>query len=344
MSSLHVSRAELRGQAPFSRAAIEGTGTCAEPGAGSRDLAIRAANLALAQAGRRPEDIELLVNTGIYRDENIIEPAMGPFIQRGIGANPSFSPGRAAGTFSFDLANGVGGLLTGIRVVDGFMRSGAVRSGMVVASDADPDPSRSENYAFAAAGGAILLRAASSGEGFAWFHARTWSEHFSLFESRLCGTEDIPLVADRRSAQHQRLRIYEHGDFLDRLADCACATVDDAVSRGILDEGTIDLVIPAPRTAGFAAAIAARLGLPAPVEDRDAALAPTVHTASTAFSLASAWQDGSWDRARRILFVAAGAGVTVNLALYERALVEPALGEGAPAERDPEATSRRAST
>ena len=113
---------------------------------------------------------------------------MGPFIQRGIGANSTFPPLNGTRTFSFDLANGAGGPLTAIRVIDGFMRSGAVRSGLVVASDADPDPARSENYPFAATGGAILLRASADGEGFAWFRARTWSEHFSLYDARLSGT------------------------------------------------------------------------------------------------------------------------------------------------------------
>ena len=179
------------------------------PGAGSRALAVRAAKGALGAAGRAADEVEILVNAGVYRDENIIEPAMGPFIQRGIGANSTFPPLNGTRTFSFDLANGAGGPLTAIRVIDGFMRSGAVRSGLVVASDADPDPSRSENYPFAATGGAILLRASASGEGFAWFHARTWSEHFPLYDARLCGTGALAPESEAWSARGQRLRFVQ---------------------------------------------------------------------------------------------------------------------------------------
>jgi 3-oxoacyl-[acyl-carrier-protein] synthase III len=301
-----------------SRAAIEAVATCVEDGAGSRALAVRAARSALDSAGRRPEEVELLINAGVYRDENIIEPAMGPFIQRGIGANSSFPPTRGAGTFSFDISNGACGLLTAINVIDGFMRSGAVRSGLVVASDADPDPSRSESYPFAAAGGAVLLRATSNGEGFAWFHARTWSEHFSLYDARVCGTDDIAPAVDPGCARGQRLRVSEREGFLAHCLDSVCRTVEDLAQRGALDLAAVDLVIPAPSVPGFGEALADRLGLPVvpPASSLDGA--PRVHTASTAFGIELAVKNGTWARARRILLVAVGAGVTVSVALYER--------------------------
>lgn len=297
------------------------------PGAGSRALAVRAAQGALAAAGRRPDDVELLVNTGVYRDENIIEPAMGPFIQRGLGANSSFPPLNGTRTFSFDLANGACGPLTAIRVIDGFMRSGAVRSGLVVASDADPDPARSENYPFAPTGGAILLRASANGEGFAWFHARTWSEHFALYDARLCGTSSVEGNGHRSSgdgdgdgssARAQRLRFVQHEEFVERAVECVGRTVEETARDGRLRPREVDLVIAAPGLASFGEALAARLAR-AGVE----AAAPTsanggAHTASTAFALERAREDGSWARARRILLVAAGAGITVSLALYER--------------------------
>jgi 3-oxoacyl-[acyl-carrier-protein] synthase-3 len=301
-----------------SRAAIEAVATTAEPGQGSRALAVRAAKDALGAAGRGAEEIEILVNAGVYRDENIIEPAMGPFIQRGIGANSTFPPLDGTRTFSFDLANGACGPLTAIQVIDGFMRSGTVRAGMVVASDADPDPERSENYPFAATGGAILLRAGDDGEGFAWFHARTWSEHFALYEARLSGTDGLAPESRAWSAREQRLRFVEREDFAERAADCVGRTVEEATRGGTLHPAEIDLVIAAPGMAAFRDALEARLrraGVEAAVP---AAAARGAHTASTAFALATARGDGSWERSRRILFVAAGAGITVSLALYQR--------------------------
>ena len=56
----------------------------------------------------------VLVHTGVYRDENICEPAMAPFIQRRVGANPALPPLGAPGTFSFDLVNGGCGFLSAV--------------------------------------------------------------------------------------------------------------------------------------------------------------------------------------------------------------------------------------
>jgi 3-oxoacyl-[acyl-carrier-protein] synthase-3 len=44
------------------------------------DLAVTTAQDCLQQAGRDPHDIDLLVNSGIYRDRNIAEPALAAMI------------------------------------------------------------------------------------------------------------------------------------------------------------------------------------------------------------------------------------------------------------------------
>jgi 3-oxoacyl-[acyl-carrier-protein] synthase-3 len=299
------------------RAVIESVATSIDPRLGSRALAIAAASRALEAAGRPADTVEILVNAGVYRDENIIEPAMAPFIQRGIGANTTFPPLNGK-TFSFDLNHGACGFLTAIRVIDGFMRSGGVRSGLVVASDVDPDPTTSSSRALPAAGGAVLLRAASDGEGFAWFHARTYSEHSALFDARLLDTWTPAFTGGHAAAPAPpRLHVREQAEFRERCLECAGATVDELSRRGDLDRDGVDLLIAAPGAGGFAQALGERLGL-----GRRARAggdhAERAHTASIAFALEDAWRDGSWARARRVLFVAVSAGVTVSLALYER--------------------------
>ncbi len=60
-------------------------------------LAVKSAKDCLERAGRDPDDVELLVNAGIYRDRNLGEPAMAAMIQQDIGANPEDPPRRRAG-------------------------------------------------------------------------------------------------------------------------------------------------------------------------------------------------------------------------------------------------------
>src|SRR5512142_301613 len=75
-------------------------------------LAVSAAKECLHRAGCDPDDLDLVVNAGIYRDRNLGEPALAALIQDDIGANPEDPHAGGHGTFSFDVANGTCGMLT----------------------------------------------------------------------------------------------------------------------------------------------------------------------------------------------------------------------------------------
>ena len=86
-------------------------------------LAEVAARRAIERAGLAATDVDLLINAGIYHDRNLGEPALASLIQEDIGANPEDPHEGGHGTFSFDLANGSCGMLTGLQVADGFLRA-----------------------------------------------------------------------------------------------------------------------------------------------------------------------------------------------------------------------------
>jgi 3-oxoacyl-[acyl-carrier-protein] synthase-3 len=123
----------------------------------ARGLADAAAKACLAQAGRRPGDVDMLINAGIYREDSMGEPALAALIQEDIGANPGEPPVGAHGTFSFDLLNGACGVITAIQLESGLLRSGVIRYGAIVTSDVDPDAGSHGAAALRPAGGAMLL-------------------------------------------------------------------------------------------------------------------------------------------------------------------------------------------
>src|SRR6266508_3732083 len=143
-------------------------------GRSGRKLVDRAARACLEQAGLVPDDLDLIVNAGLYHDRNLAEPALAALIQDDIGAQPEDPHAGGHGTFSFDVANGVCGVLTALQVIDGFLRSGAVRRALVVASDTDPGHGLTERFPYAAAGGALLCRWADDGAGLGPFR---WVNH-----------------------------------------------------------------------------------------------------------------------------------------------------------------------
>ena len=121
-------------------------------------LAVSAANSCLQDARRDADAVDLLVNAGIYRDKNLAEPALAALIQEDIGANPEDPHGDRHGTFSFDISNGTCGILTGLQIVDGFLRSHTIRCALITASDADPGRGMSEHFPFSPVGAALLCR------------------------------------------------------------------------------------------------------------------------------------------------------------------------------------------
>jgi 3-oxoacyl-[acyl-carrier-protein] synthase III len=279
---------------------------------GALELADAAASSCLARAGRGAHELDLLINAGVFHDKILSEPAFASLIQEDIGANlaQAQAAGPAHGTFSFDVYNGACGLLTGIHVVDGLLASGTVNLGMVVASDMDPEPGISEGFSFPGVGGAVLLSSDDSRAGFTAFRFATFPDFAELFTSYVDWRDDTRhgLAGNGRNI----LTVEIAGSYLTRALQCAESTVNELAAAQGLDLDEIDLLVATASVPGFADGLATRLGVSA---ERVAWLPEDLegtHTAAPAVALES----GGLAAARTTLFVSAGAGITVAVALY----------------------------
>jgi len=292
---------------------IEATATATAdggPSAGALKLADAAARSCLERAHRTAEEVQLLINAGVYADKSISEPAIASLIQEDIGANPEQQIGAGQGTFSFDVRNGACGLLTGIQLVDGMLASGTVQLGMVVASDIDPEPGVSEGFGFPAVGGAVLLSADGSRPGFTGFQFATFPEFAELFHSYVDWHQDARGGLDGHGRNVLSVEIAD--SYTVRALDCAESTARELTGAQALDPGGVDLLIATGSVPGFGDALAKRLGVSG---DRVASPADGLagaHTAAPAVAL----QSVRLAEARTALFVSAGAGITVVAALY----------------------------
>jgi len=99
-------------------------------GSYAADLAVGAARKALAMSRYAAEDLDAVVCTSISKhdrpDEFSFEPATAVTVRREIGARKALV---------FDVVNACAGLLNGIWVLQGLIRSGAIRCGMVVSGE-----------------------------------------------------------------------------------------------------------------------------------------------------------------------------------------------------------------
>jgi 3-oxoacyl-[acyl-carrier-protein] synthase III len=266
-------------------------------------LAVKTAKDCLELAGRAPQEVDLLINAGIYRDRNLGEPALAAMIQQDVGANPEDPHEHAHGTFSFDIANGTCGILTALQVVDGFLKSHAIDCALVVASDADPGRGMSDHFPFSPAGAALLCDWTDDDFGLEhihWTNIPDGGEDFSATVGLIDGTNvlrfDQSATADQRFA-------HAAAEAVDRCLDEASLTLSD-----------IDAIVAAPARGSYRAALAARLGVPEAkiIAAKDEAM----HTASLAAAL-----DRAIDQlplGGRILIISAGAGITAGAAIYRQ--------------------------
>jgi 3-oxoacyl-[acyl-carrier-protein] synthase III len=277
---------------------------------GARKLADAAARSCLERAHRTADELDLLINVGVYHDKLMNEPALASLIQEDIGANPEHPPALGHGTFSFDVANGACGLLTGIHLVDGLLASGTVKLGMVVASDADPEPRSSQGFGFPSVGGAVLLSADDSRAGFTAFQFATFPEYADL----LRGNIDWHEAARRGVVHHGRhvLTVEIAEPYAARALECAESTVREFAVGQALEFSEVDVLVANASDPGFGVALAGRLGLSSELVATPHDGLARAHTAAPAVALESARLEAG----RTALFVSAGAGITVAVALY----------------------------
>ena len=152
----------------------------------AKDLAIKAAQRALAMSKYRPEDLDVIVCTSISKhhapDEFSFEPATAVLVRKAVGARKALV---------FDVVNACAGMLNGIYVVQGLIRAGVATCGMVVSGEqnmplsetATREVSHSFDKQMAAltlgdCGAAIILDASTDPKvGFHWLDLVTGAKH-----------------------------------------------------------------------------------------------------------------------------------------------------------------------
>jgi 3-oxoacyl-[acyl-carrier-protein] synthase III len=266
-------------------------------------LAVTAGKRCLQQAGRKPNQIDLLVNAGIYRDRNLGEPALAALIQGDIGANNEDPHTGAHGTFSFDVANGTCGVLTALEIVERFLRTHTIDCALIVASDADPGHGLSEDFPFSPVGAALLCSWAPGDFGFSSFHWVNCPD----------GGDNFRATVEFDNAQNI-LRFHQTEEAEKVFAAAAAEAAYNCLANASLSLGDIDIVVAVPAARRCRLAIANQLDLP--LDRVNTSSDERAHTASLVAALSE-----TADQRRagcRVLLITAGAGVTAGAALYRQ--------------------------
>jgi 3-oxoacyl-[acyl-carrier-protein] synthase-3 len=278
---------------------------------GSVASAVRAAEQCIEQYAIDRGDIDLLVNLGVYRDDNLEEPANAVLIQEKLRINSDPLQNRfGAASFSFDLSNGSSGFLHAAQVISSLCQVGAVRNAIIVTSTSHPSKKLVSDFPYAPTGAAVLV---------------TWDDRSSVGFGRFgfySSRDEAPGIlgycdpAQYGSGARKHVRIDVDDDYHERLTEFTTARARTFVEETGIDISQIRLVLAQQPRAQFGRDIARAIGI-------DVSQAPDLY--GRYGDLFNSALIAGYDVARRqrqfaegdtALFAEAGSGMSAAFATY----------------------------
>lgn len=270
------------------------------------DQEVRAARSCLRTAGLPGESVDVIVHLGIYRDHNLVEPAVAALVQNRLGIHLDHQTGSRP-VFAFDLLNGACGFLTAVHLARGLL-TGAEDRLLVVAGDGHPAQRPHRTFPYRAVGTAALLgHHDDPGTGFGpvRFQADHGAAAVGFLDLTTMGTGGRSDLTVRRAVPDTRL--------VDRTA----AFVHAHLAADGLAPSAAEMVSNEPFD-GFAGLLAARVGIP---HGGHAGAGGEGMPHSGALILGH--HRAAHDRPPAVLFVAVDPGASMGCAVYRQGVTAP---------------------
>lgn len=265
------------------------------------DLSLIAANKALAAAGIKAEDLDLIILATATPDRTV--PASATMIQHRLGANKAGA---------FDLGAACSGFLYGLSVASQFIETGKYRYILLIGAET---LSRILNWSdrntcviFGDGAGAAIVGAAEGDAGILAFNLRSDGGGSDLLQ--------VPAGGSLKPATHQTLDEGLHylqmsGNEIFKLAVRAMiASIDEALREAGVSLDAIDWVVPHQASLRILQAMTKRL----PIDPGRIIITLDYHgntsAASIPLALAEKIEQGVIKKGQLILLTGFGAGLT----------------------------------
>lgn len=269
-------------------------------GVSSVGQAAEAAREALTAAACPSEQVDALINVGVYRDANLVEPAVAALIQQAAGIGLDYRPGDVP-CLSFDLMNGACGLVNAVGVATSLLADLPAGHVVVVSGDAHPSMSSDADFPFEPVGAAVVLENSADAAGFGGVHVSAGDT--------LPDPQGYVTLAEMGAEGRSSLTV-ELATSTAELVEHAATAGREALEADGIDAARAVLVCGKP-TEDFAARLAEELGVATVVTDE---FTGDAHTSALTAAYVAARDAGHLDRA--LLFVAADGGPTAAAVTY----------------------------
>jgi 3-oxoacyl-[acyl-carrier-protein] synthase III len=274
--------------------------------ADSVGLATNAIRSCLKEDGCAPEEVGLLINSGVYRNDFIGEPAMATVIAGQAQLNATYEGWDNATTLAYDLGNGACGFVHACWTVQAMVASGKTKKALCVSSEIDNNKTHAPNdiLDLKECGVAALLEE-SSRAGFMRFLFKYYPEYQEAFRTEVNWENGKPFLKISRKPDWEFLILEHVGQVIEELLAQENLAIDD-----------IQIIIPPQVSGGFVQRFLIQQNLP---ESKVVNLndGQNYHTCSTVFGLKHAFENGMVREGDLGIILEAGSGLMLAAALYQ---------------------------
>ena len=274
----------------------------------SIELVKNAATNCLVNSSYSCGDIDLLVFTGIYRSEYILEPAFAALLAGELDMNASTPATDNKKTLAFDIFNGAVGFLNACFVAQEMISAKSCNTAMIVAAEYENNYGNSSESLmdFCETGSAFILDATpSANKGFSRF----------LFNYDL-KSQDAYTTYYKTSEADSFLKIERDAD-LDKLyIKCILPAILELLQLERLDLNKINIVFPPQISPGFISGLSKALGIPLDKFMNVVGEGPDLFSSSLPYAFEYAQKKQLTRPGDTGLMISVGSGLQVGCAIY----------------------------
>jgi len=280
-------------------------------GMSGADMARRAAEMALEEAGMEPSQVDAIVLGTLSPDHFF--PGTGVFLQRELGLE---------GVPALDIRAQCSGFMYGLSVADAWIRSGQYRTVLLVGVEIHSTgldlSTRGRDLAVLfgdGAGAAVLVAGEDDGRGVLSTHIHADGRYADILWTEFASSKHHPRISEEalREGKHyptmQGKEVFKHA--VNRMPEA----VEEALAANGLTAADLDLVIPHQANLRITQMVQRRLGLPEDKVVSNIDRYGNTTAATIPIALAEVVRDGRLRRGDLLCMVAFGSGFTWGSAL-----------------------------
>jgi 3-oxoacyl-[acyl-carrier-protein] synthase III len=252
-------------------------------------------------------DIGLLIHSGVYRTEYIMEPAIAALLAGRLEMNATLpAPGE---TLAFDIFNGSIGFLNACYIAQQMIGAGKCKRAMIVASEIENNaglfPDKLTGVCEAAS--AIILDAhPMAGKGFSRILFNYHEESINAYTA-YCFSRDNKIC----------LSVQKDTDLEKKYIACIVPVVEELLQQEELNLDQIDIVFPPQISSGFIGQLSEQLNLPLKRFVDVVEEGPDLFSSSLAYGMEYAYNNELIKPGHIGLIIAVGSGIQVGCAIYK---------------------------